>query len=176
MNRLCFLFADIERVRGAVALLHAAQIGDSNIQVLARGDIPLTGLPTANIDATDALPGLKRGAVIGVIVGAVTGTLIMRFTELGASMGAMSILLFALMGAVACGFGTMLSGSAFFSSRLETFHEEIKAGNVLLMADVGDDRRNEVERLVKTRFPDAKFLGVEPSAPAVPPSNPEPHT
>lgn len=173
MNRLCFLFTDIERVRGAVAALHAADIGDSNIQVLARRDIPLTGLPTANIDATDAVPALKRGVTVGALLGAAGGALMMGVTEIGASMGAMSILLFALLGAVVSGLATMLAGSALFSSRLEPFHKEIEAGNMLLMADVDDERRSEVERLVHARFPEATYLGVEPPAPAVPPVNPE---
>jgi hypothetical protein len=171
MNRLCFLFPDVERVRGAVGTLHAADITDSNIMVVARRDIPLIGLPAANIDATDALPGLKRGLVGGAVVGAIAGVIV-GFTSLGAYFGTpMTILWLTLIGGVIGGLGTLLSGSAFFSSRLEPFKEEIESGKVLLMTDVAEDRSSEVEHLVKRAFPEATFVGLEPSAPAIPPSN-----
>jgi hypothetical protein len=173
MNRLCFLFPDVERVRRAVGALHAVDITDSNIMVVARRDIPLRGLPSANIDATDALPGLKRGLAGGAALGAIAG-IIVGFTSLGAYFGTtLSILWLTLIGGVIGGLGTLLAGSAFFSTRLEHFKNDIESGKVLLMTDVAEDRSDEVKHLVTTNFPDASFAGLEPPAPAIPPANSE---
>jgi hypothetical protein len=170
MHRLCFLFPDVERTRSAVAALHGAGIGDSDIMIVARHDMPLEDLPTANIDKTDAIPGLERGLAGGGVIGALGGLIVMRFTALGVILGGAAIPWFAAIGAGIGGVMTLLAGASFPSSRLRRFEEAIEhQGKILLMADVKNDRIREIEDLLKAQAPDGDFVGFEPRAPVLPP-------
>jgi hypothetical protein len=169
MKRLCFLLCDVAHARNAVEVLRAAHIGDSNIMIVAKHDTPLGDLPAANVDATDAMPGLERGLAGGAVLGALAGILIMRFTALGVILGGAAIPWFTLFGAGLSGFMTLLAGAAFPSSRLKPFETAIEAGRILLMVDVANSRAQDVERLVRSECPTAEFTGFEPRAPLVPP-------
>ena len=73
MKRLCFLSPDVEQARKAVSALRTAGVGESNIMVIARGDIALEDLPAGGIDKTDATPGLARGLAAGSRAGVSAG-------------------------------------------------------------------------------------------------------
>ena len=170
MKRLCFLSPDVEQARKAVSVLRTAGVGESNIMVIARGDIALEDLPAGGIDKTDATPGLARGLAAGGIIGALAGILVIAFEDLGLALGGGAIPLFALFGAGVSGLATLLAGASVSSSRLHRFQHAIEAeGNVLLMADVADGRALELQRTVLAAAPAMQFVGEEPAAPLLPP-------
>jgi hypothetical protein len=169
MKRLCFQFPNVEQTRSAVEALRRAGIGDANIMIIARHDIPLEDLPPANIDRTDAMPGFERGLAGGGVIGALAGLVVMRFTALGVILGGAAIPWFALLGAGVSGFMTLLAGASLPSSRLKPFEDAIAHGKILLMVDVDVNRVEEFEDLLKAESPEGDFVGFEPHAPIMPP-------
>ncbi len=170
MKRLCFLSPDVARTREAVSALREAGVGDSNLMVIARGDIALEELPSAGIDKTDATAGLTRGLVAGGVIGAIAGILVIAFEDVGLALGGGAIPLFALFGAGVSGLATLLGGASVSSSRLRRFEHAIEGeGRILLMVDVLDTRAQELQERVRRAAPEVEFAGEEPAAPIVPP-------
>lgn len=154
----------------AVSVSRAAGVGDSNLMVIARGDIPLEELPGAGIDQTDATAGLTRGLAAGGVIGAIAGILVIAFEDIGLALGGGAIPLFALFGASVSGLATLLAGASVSSSRLRRFEHAIEGeGRMLLMVDVLDGRAQELQDLVRQAAPELEFAGEEPSAPIIPP-------
>jgi hypothetical protein len=168
VRRLCFLFPTIERTRDAVEALRHANVGESNIMIVAKHDIPLGDLPAADVDATDAVPGLERGLAGGAIIGALAGIMVVRFTALGIVLGGAAIPLLTAFGAAVSGLLTFLAGASFPSTRLKSFENAIESGKILLMVDVDNSREKEIEDLLKSQCPEGDFVGYEPHAPIVP--------
>ncbi len=169
MKRLCFLFPDVERTRNAVQALRRAGIGDGEIMIVARHDMPLEDLPAAGIDKTDAIPGFERGLAGGGVVGLLAGLVVMRFSALGLILGGAAIPWFTLIGAGVGGLMTLLAGASFPSSRLRSFEDAVEhQGKILLMVDVKNDRVQEIEDLLKAESPEGDFVGFEPHAPVIP--------
>jgi len=170
MKRLCFLSPDVEHTRRAVAALRQAGIGDPNLMVVARHDIPLEELPPAGIESTDAIPGLGRGLAAGGVVGAIAGLVILTFEDLGFALGGAAIPMFTLLGAGIGGLASLLGGASLPSSRLHQFQDAIeREGKILLLVDVKEDRVEEIKTLVKTASAEIQFAGLEPPVPIVPP-------
>ncbi len=170
MKRLYFLSPDVETTRRAVSALRHAGIGDPNLMVIARHDVPLEDLPPAGVDRTDALPGLARGLAAGGALGALAGLVVLTFEDLGFALGGGAIALFALLGASVSGLMTLLGGASVPSSHLQKFHIAIeKDGKVLLMVDVRDERVEGIKTLVSNDSPTTEFVGIESGAPLVPP-------
>ena len=170
MKRLCFLSPDVQQARDAVRALRAAGVGESNIMVIARGDIALEDLPAAGIDKTDATPGLARGLAAGGILGALAGILVIAFEDVDLALGGGAIPLFSLFGAGVSGLATLLAGASVSSSRLGRFQHAIEVeGNILLMTDVPDERAEELQRAVAEAAAAVQFVGEEPPAPVLPP-------
>lgn len=170
MKRLCFLSPDVDRTRKAVSALREAGVGESNIMVIARSDIPLENLPAAGIDKTDATAGLARGVAAGGVIGAIAGILVIAFEDVGLALGGGAIPLFALFGASVSGLAALLAGASVSSSRLHRFEHAIEQeGKILLMVDVLDHRTEELQRLVQQAAPAVQFEGQEPPTPVVPP-------
>lgn len=169
MTRLCFLSPDIEHTRRAVAALRHAGVGDSQLMVVARHDIPLEDLPPAGIDKTDAIPGFARGLAAGGVLGTIAGLVILSFEDIGLALGGAAIPWFALFGASVSGLASLLAGASLPSSRLRQFQDAIeRQGKILLMVDAREDRVEALQTLLKTESPEIEFAGVEPSAPLVP--------
>ncbi len=170
MKRLYFLSPDVETTRRAVSALRLVGIGDANLMVIARHDVALEDLPPAGIDRTDALPGLARGLAAGGALGALAGLVVLTFEDLGFALGGGAIALFAMLGASVSGLMTLLGGASVPSSHLQQFHTAIEQhGKVLLMVDARDERVEEIKTLVSNESPATEFVGIESSAPLVPP-------
>jgi uncharacterized membrane protein YeaQ/YmgE (transglycosylase-associated protein family) len=166
MKRLCFLLADIQKTRAAVAALHRAGIDEPNIMVVARPDIELQDLPAASIDGSDAMPGLIRGLVLGALAGIVCGFATERFNFLGAETGSGIILMLGFIGAVIGGFATLIASAALPNSRLRPFKEAIERGRIVLMVDVANSReRRQIEDLLRAN---AECIGSDLQAPILP--------
>ena len=167
MRRLCFLVPDVDSAHGVVSDLRAAGIVDANILVVAREGTPLGDLPEAGtIAESDFYPQLERGLAMGGAIGVIGGLIALRV--LGAALGGGAVLLFGLVGAGFSGLLAAIAGAAFPNSRLAEFEAAIEAGRLLIMVDVTHDQTPLVERIVKTRHPEAELEGFEPPAPILP--------
>lgn len=169
MKRLCFLCSDVEMTRRILAILRRAGEEDSKFMVVARPDIGLDELPAAQIDRTDAVPGLARGLAAGGVLGSLAGLSILSFEELGFVLGGAAIPFFGLFGVAVGGLAGFLAGASVPTSRLKRFQHAIERdGKILLMLDVPEKRGEELEKRVKDEVPNVEFAGFEPRAPIVP--------
>jgi hypothetical protein len=167
MRRLCFLVPNVDSAHAVVGDLRAAGITDANIYVVAREGTLLGDLPEAgDIAQSDFYPQLERGLAMGGAIGLIGGLIAMRV--LGAVIGGGAVLLFGLIGAGVSGLLSAIAGASFPSSRLVQFEEEIEAGRLLIMVDATPDQSALVERIVKTRHPEAEIEGFEPRPPILP--------
>lgn len=169
MKRLCFLCADVQMTRRAVAVLRDAGVGDSRLMVVARHDARLDDLPAAGIDRTDAIPGLARGLVAGGVVGTLGGVAMLSVGGLGFALSGAAIPVFGLLGAALSGLAGFLAGASIPSSRLKVFeHATEHDGKVLLMLEVEGERGGELEEFVKHQVPEIECVGFEPRAHLIP--------
>ena len=169
-KRLCFLLPDIERTRVVIARLRNAGISDGHMMVVAKDDTPLDDLPEGGIDKTDFYPGLERGLAVGGVLGAIAGLVVLRLTPLGLILGGAAIPLLTVIGAGISGFMTALAGASFPSSRLAQFREAVLRGEILVVIEAQDDQVQYIEEMVRETHAEAEFVGMEPHAPAIPPS------
>lgn len=167
MRRLCFLVPNVDSAHGVVGDLRGAGIADANIYVVAKEGTPLGDLPEAGeIAKSDFYPQLERGLAMGGTIGVIGGLVAMRV--LGAVIGGGAVLLLGLIGAGVSGLLSAIAGASFPSSRLVRFEDEIEAGRLLIMVDAAHDQVPLVERVVKTRHPEAEIEGFEPRTPVLP--------
>ena len=78
------------------------------------------------------------------------------------------MLLLGLIGAGVSGLLSAIAGAAFPNSRLGEFEDEIETGKLLIMVEATHDQVPLVDRIVKTRHPEAEIEGFEPRVPILP--------
>jgi hypothetical protein len=167
MRRLCFLVPNVESAHGVIDDLRATGVADANLYVIAREGTPLGDLPDAGaIAESDFYPELKRGLAMGGMIGLIGGLIAMRIA--GAVIGGGAVLLMTWIGAGTSGLLSAIAGAAFPNSRHAQFEKAIEAGQLLIMVDTAPERVAEVERIVKTRHPEAEIEGFEPRTPILP--------
>jgi len=168
-RRLYFVLPDVDSARQMLNEMLLARIEVKHIHFLAQRETLPPDLPEASVlQKTDIVHGAQMGLVIGGIVGAVAGTLLVMFPPEGVTLKLIAVLVVALGGAV---FGTWVSSmvaSAVPNSRLKAFEKAIQAGKVLMMVDVPMRRVQEISQLVSRRHPEALSGGFEPTIPAFP--------
>ena len=168
MKRIYFLAPSVEITKKIVNDLLLARVDQGHIHVLAKRNTPLGDLPEASfLQKSDIIPALERGVAVGGLTGVLLGLIVMAFPgEL--VVGGGLILATALAGA---GFGAWVSsmvGSSIGNRQIEQFAVDIENGKFLMMVDVPSKRVEDIEQLVKERYPEAVCEGTEPTMPAFP--------
>lgn len=162
-RKLYFMLPDIKTAHHMMDQMLLARIEERYIHFLAKPDMPLEGLPEANIiEKTDSLHGVGVGAVIGGVSGALGGLLVVAFPSLvalpttnGRPMQTLAIIAIALAGAV---FGAWWSGmiaTAIPNSSLEPYKDRIAKGEVLMIVTVPYHRIREIRALIDKKCGEA---------------------
>ena len=171
-RKLYFMLPDIKTAHQMMDQMLLARIEERYIHFLARPDMPLEGLPEANvIEKTDSLHGVGVGAMIGGVSGALGGALVVAFPSLvtipsdsGPPLQVLAILAIALVGAA---FGAWWSGmiaSAIPNSRLKQYEDRIAHGEVLMIVSVPYHRIHDIRALVYAKCGEAcTYAGVTPT-------------
>jgi len=120
------------------------------------------------LQKTDMVHGAQMGIVIGGIVGAVAGALVVLFPPEGATLALMTVLLVAIGGAVFGAWVSSMVASSVPNSRLKAFEHDMQDGKVLMMVDVPMRRVQEICDTISRRHPEAASRGFEPTIPAFP--------
>jgi hypothetical protein len=168
-RRLYFMLPDVESARTMLNEMLLARIECRHIHFLSRRDTLPPDLPAANVlQKTDIVHGAQVGLVIGAVVGAAAGGLLVLFPPEGVTLKLMAVLLLALGGALFGVWASSLVASAVPNSRLKMFQADMDAGKVLMMVDVPMRRVQEICELVARRHPEAASGGFEPTIPAFP--------
>jgi hypothetical protein len=160
MKRLCYLLGDVEATRKAVDALHRAGIDEPNVMVVARDDIALGDLPTANIDRTDAMPGLARGLAAGAVIGAIAGFIASQIRAFGPEPAPGLIVIFGFLGALISGFATLIGGASLTNTRLQPHKDALERGRIVLMVDVDEPGEVLVRNLLQTEIRDGKTMQI----------------
>ena len=168
-RRLYFVLPDVESARTMLNEMLLARIECRHIHFLARrGSLP-DDLPEASVlQKTDIVHGAQLGLIIGAVVGAAAGALLVMFPPEGVTLKLMAVLLLALGGALFGLWASSMVASAVPNSRLKAFQPAIESGKVLMMVDVPMRRVQEICDLVARRHPEAASGGFEPTIPAFP--------
>src|ERR1700692_3860718 len=169
MRRLYFLLPDTQSAKAIVNELLLERVEWRHIHVLAKQDVPLEHLLEATLtQRSDLLPALARGTAAGGVAGMLAGLVAVAFASAGLTIAGGVVVLLTLASA---GFGawtaTMI-GVDVPNTRLKRFEDAIEKGELLMMVDVGKDRVEEIEQLIKSHHPEADIEGTDPTIPAFP--------
>lgn len=168
-RRLYFVLPDVESARAMLNDLLLARIECRHIHFLSRRDSLPDDLPQASVlQKTDIVHGAQTGVVIGGIVGAVAGALLVFFPPEGATLALMTVLAVAIGGALFGAWASSMVASSVPNSRLKSFERDMENGKVLMMVDVPMRRQQEICETIQRRHPEAAAGGFEPTIPAFP--------
>lgn len=169
MRRIYFLVPEIETTRKIVDELLLAKIEEKHIHVIAKSSTPLEDLPEASLlQKSDFVPAVQQGIALGGATGLLAGLVAIALPPASAVIAGGVLLATTLAGA---GIGSWVSGMIGVSlgnRRIQEFEEEIEAGKLLVLADVPDDRVDEIEDRVRQHLPQIEVMRTEPKVPAFP--------
>ena len=195
-RRIYWLLPDLPSARRTMNDLLLAHIENGHIHFVARDGTDMSGLHAANVlQTSDLLRSAQVGLVLGGLTGASAGIAAAMFfpmTGEGSGLDALRAVLaqpqwgphelvaafdspqwgmaglLALVGGVLGAWSASLVGVSTPSHRLLRFEGAIAQGQLLLMVDVPRSRVHEIETLLQTTHPEARFEGLEPDVPAFP--------
>jgi hypothetical protein len=168
-RRLYFVLPDVESARTMLHDMLLARIECRHIHFLSRRDTLPPDLPEASVlQKTDIVHGAQLGLIIGAVVGAAAGGLVVMFPPEGVTLKLAAVLVLAIGGALFGLWASSMVASAVPNSRLTAFQADMDAGRVLMMVDVPMRRVSEIRDLVTRRHPEAHSGGIEPTIPAFP--------
>ena len=100
-RRLYFVLPDVQCARTMLNDMLLARIECRHIHFLSKRDALPPDLPEASVlQKTDIVHGAQLGLIIGAIVGAAAGVLLVLFPPEGVTLKLMAVLLLAIGGAV----------------------------------------------------------------------------
>lgn len=164
MRRIYFLSPNLEVTHKIVDELRTLNIEDWHIHVLAKRDTPLENLPEANeLQKTDFIAAVERGAALGASTGLLAGLVGLRFAGFAiAGAPILGVLFFGgTVGAIMSG----LIGLRVGNSKVKKYEEAIENGEILVMVDIAKVRIDEVSKIITKHHSSAKFEGIEPLLP-----------
>lgn len=169
MRRIYFMVPDVATARQIVNELLLHHVQENHIHLVASDSVELEDLPSANdMQRSDLIPALEKGATIGGATGALAGLVAVTVPPAGVVLGGGAVLGLLVAGA---GFGAWVAGMIGVgqpSSRLARFREAIDRGEILMMIDVARSRVDDVEELILKHHPEAHIEGTEPNMPNFP--------
>lgn len=155
-RRLYFLLPDLDSARRTADDLLLARVEDRHMRFLARRGTDLGELHEASyLEKTDVVHGAGVGLVLGGLVGAAVGGLLVAYPPDGMQPQLVAVLIGMVVGAALGAWMSSMAAAAVPNSRLKQFAREIEAGRILLMVDVPAARVDEVTRVVIARHPEA---------------------
>jgi hypothetical protein len=168
-RRLYFMVPDVRSARQIRDELLLARIEDDHIHVMAKEDIPLTGLHEASVlQKSDFVHGAETGLAVGGGIGIIAGVVAVVFPPAGVDLQLVTILLTALIGAAFGAWVASMVASSIPNSRLKGFASALAAGHVLMMVDAPSGRVDEISKRIAAHHPEAMGSGIEPTIPAFP--------
>jgi len=168
-RRLYFMLPHLHSARQIVDDLLLARIEARHIHVLAPRDADIGDLPEATVfQKTDLVHGAQVGTLIGGLLGALAGIVLVAFPPGDMHLQLVTVLILAIAGAVFGLWVASLAGATVPNSRLRQFRAWIDQGKLLLMVDVPFAQQARIVEIVRRRHPEAVPGGSEPTIPAFP--------
>lgn len=161
-TRLYFLVPDEMSAKKVTDAIRAKNIDDEHIHAVANRDkYPLDkDIPEAGITETsDVSNAAKRGAVIGGTAGLFAGLTAATIAPLGLVAAGGAIAGLSAAGAAAGTWTSSMIGVSVPNSDLKAFHNAIEDGQVLMLADVDDEKTDEIKQEILAVHSDAIISG-----------------
>jgi hypothetical protein len=169
-KRIYWLLPDVESAQATMDDLLLAFVDVRHMHFIGREDMDMKDLPVASaLHTSDFVRSAQIGMILGAVVGALGGVLVMAFYPLVGDepqWGVAAAL--ALAGALFGAWTSSMIGISTPSKRLQRFADEIEKGKILLMVDVNMWRVEEIEARLSRLHPEAHLEGTEPEIPAFP--------
>lgn len=161
-RKLYFMLPDVEHCKQLVSELQQIDVGEKDIHVIAREDIPLEGLHQASVlEKTELKHGLELGVGVGGVAGMLAGLLAVTFPPAGLAFGGgAAVLTTTLAGAAGASFGSIVSALVardIPNHELKGFQRAIYQGGILLILDIPTKRVDEIKRLISKTHPEAQI-------------------
>ena len=136
--RHVFITPDLPTAEAAIRAARDAGVEDDDLLLVARSDVEMDDIPDDRKEAdTDMLPAAVRGAGYGAGAGLLAGLVAVAIPPLGitlAGAGAATV-----AGAAVGSWASALMGSSLPDPIRRKFHDEIEAGNILVVVDGTDE-------------------------------------
>lgn len=161
MKRLYFLVPTIEATIGIVEELRSFGISDQDIYVVGKDHhrLQMAHLHEAGIlQTTGLLFALKRGLLIGGIIGLLSGIVISKYV-LYKYFDLSLLIALGLFGSAIGAWSSTLIGSSTPNPRVWKFESAINAGKLLMLVDVPKEKEEEVISRIKLHHPEAIVEG-----------------
>ena len=167
--RMYVTLPDVSSARKLANDLLLARIEDKHMHFLARRGTDLGELNEASyLQKTDTVHGAFVGFVIGALMGAFGGALLISFPPQGVTIELVAVLIAAIVGAGLGIWVASMVGLQVPNSRLKGFEHDLEDGKILLMLDVPSGRYDELRTIIARTHPEAADRGNEPTVPAFP--------
>ena len=145
--RHVFSTPDLPTARAVIDAACDAGVADEDILLVARSDLEVDGIPDERKEAdTDMVPAAVRGAGYGAGAGLLAGLVAVAIPPLGITLAGAAAATIA--GAAVGSWASALMGSSLPDPIRRKFHDEIEAGNILVVLDGDKDLLTAVEARV----------------------------
>ena len=142
--RHVFSTPDLPTAQRALEAARDGGVLDDDILLVARSDIEIESIPDERKEAdTDLMPAAVRGAGYGAGAGLIAGLVAVAIPPLGVTIAGAAAATVA--GAVVGCWASALVGSSLPDPIRRKFHDQIDAGNILVVVDADKDLLTRVE-------------------------------
>ncbi|MGE8199898.1 MAG: DUF1269 domain-containing protein [Variovorax sp.] len=167
-RRIYWLMPDLASARRAMGDLVRARVDVARIHFAGPEGMDMAGLHAANVwQTSDVVHAAKTGWAVGSACGIVVGLMAaLMFPVFGDDPEWEVAVLVAVVGGVVGTWSASMIGISIPSPRLQRFEGAIAQGQILLMVDLPRSRVRDIEALLQSAHPEARFEGEEPRIPA----------
>ena len=167
-RRIYWLMPDLASARRAMDDLVWARVDVAHIHFAGPEGMDMAGLHAANVwQTSDVVHAAKTGWAVGSACGIVVGLMAaLMFPVFGDDPEWEVAVLVAVVGGVVGTWSASMIGISIPSPRLQRFEGAIAQGQILLMVDLPRSRVRDIEALLQSAHPEARFEGEEPRIPA----------
>jgi len=169
MEKLLFMVSDADIAKEVVSTLREQGLTDEDIGVLANDRTAIESLPDADMeDGSDVIPAFARGVVAGGATGLLAGVAALAFPPLGVVAGGAALVATTTLGGASFGaFTAALVGTSIDNSQLREYEEAIERGEILVIAEVPEERRTEIEKALSAAHPTLSLEGSKGAPPVL---------
>jgi hypothetical protein len=167
-RRIYWLMPDLASARRTMDDLVRARVDVARIHFAGPEGMDMAGLHAANVwQTSDVVHAAKTGWAVGSACGIVVGLMAaLMFPIFGDDPEWEVAVLVAVVGGVVGTWSASMIGISIPSPRLQRFEGAIAQGQILLMVDLPRSRVRDIEALLQSAHPEARFEGEEPRIPA----------